>query len=387
MPIKSMGQFMAALRKANGLTQQDVADRLNVSNKAVSRWERDETAPDISLLPAIAEMFGVTCDELIRGERSTGEQSVTEGAKTRTEKQVKALINRSSGRLETLTLIALLLAAAGYIAMLGISYGFFRPFIGFAVMLLFEAGAVTLASIAVKTALRAVEDNELMENAAQGLSEGFRNNAAKRSFSVYFAAAAAVLLSIPLAVLSDGFSVLGFTYYLPNALAVILILVIAYPLLKRLFLERMTGKKATQGRGEADRVVSRMNLIQIGTVVLSILLLILLVVTHSGVAAGGVAIGMIAVASAVVFAVFLTKYPQHRRLLVLNGLRNLMLLPTPFVLARYVGGGWEYNASGEMVSNYLYFQFEELAPLLVYIIAVILVFRAIIVKARRDNAE
>ena len=48
--------FFAALRKANGLTQQDVADRLNVSNKAVSRWERDECAPDISLIPAIAEM-------------------------------------------------------------------------------------------------------------------------------------------------------------------------------------------------------------------------------------------------------------------------------------------------------------------------------------------
>ena len=64
MSKNTMGQFIAALRKANGMTQQEVADRLNVSNKAVSRWERDECAPDISIIPAIAEMFGVTCDEL-----------------------------------------------------------------------------------------------------------------------------------------------------------------------------------------------------------------------------------------------------------------------------------------------------------------------------------
>ena len=69
MEKKSIGQFIAALRKANGYTQQEVADRLAVSNKAVSRWERDECAPDISVIPALAELLGVTCDELLRGER------------------------------------------------------------------------------------------------------------------------------------------------------------------------------------------------------------------------------------------------------------------------------------------------------------------------------
>ena len=69
MTKKSIGQFIAALRKANGMTQQEFADRLNVSNKAVSRWERDECAPDISIIPALAEMLGVTCDELLKGER------------------------------------------------------------------------------------------------------------------------------------------------------------------------------------------------------------------------------------------------------------------------------------------------------------------------------
>lgn len=66
MEKKTIGSFIAALRKANGMTQQELADRLGVSNKAVSRWERDENAPDLSLIPAIAEIFGVTCDELFK---------------------------------------------------------------------------------------------------------------------------------------------------------------------------------------------------------------------------------------------------------------------------------------------------------------------------------
>ena len=67
MERKTIGGLIAALRKANGMTQKDLAERLNVSDKSVSRWERDDGAPDLSLIPVIAEVFGVTCDELLRG--------------------------------------------------------------------------------------------------------------------------------------------------------------------------------------------------------------------------------------------------------------------------------------------------------------------------------
>ncbi len=65
----NIGEFLAILRKSKGMTQQEVADRLGVSNKTVSSWETGASCPDISMLPAIAELFGVTCDELLRGER------------------------------------------------------------------------------------------------------------------------------------------------------------------------------------------------------------------------------------------------------------------------------------------------------------------------------
>ena len=77
MERKSIGAFIAVLRKAHGLTQRELAEKLNVSDKTVSRWERDEGCPDLALIPVMAELFSVSCDELLRGERLRREQ--TEG--------------------------------------------------------------------------------------------------------------------------------------------------------------------------------------------------------------------------------------------------------------------------------------------------------------------
>ena len=67
MEYTHLGQRIAALRKAQGLTQRQLAEDLNVSDKAVSRWERGESSPDLSLIPLLADRFGITCDELLRG--------------------------------------------------------------------------------------------------------------------------------------------------------------------------------------------------------------------------------------------------------------------------------------------------------------------------------
>lgn len=56
---------IAELRKKNGLTQQELAGRLNYTDKAISKWERGESVPDIMVLKQIADMFGVTVDYLL----------------------------------------------------------------------------------------------------------------------------------------------------------------------------------------------------------------------------------------------------------------------------------------------------------------------------------
>ena len=79
MTNKSIGNFLSELRKEKGLTQKEIADYLNVSDKTVSHWECDKYSPDLSVIPILAEFFGVTCDEILRGERKVPEdrESIT----------------------------------------------------------------------------------------------------------------------------------------------------------------------------------------------------------------------------------------------------------------------------------------------------------------------
>ncbi len=70
MAETTLGQRIASLRKQRGLTQEEAAGRLGVSAQAVSKWENDQTCPDISLLPALADLLGVTTDTLLRGHQA-----------------------------------------------------------------------------------------------------------------------------------------------------------------------------------------------------------------------------------------------------------------------------------------------------------------------------
>ncbi len=62
---ETFGQRFQRLRKSAGLTQEDVATRLNITAQAVSKWENDVSAPDISVLTELAEMLNVSTDVLL----------------------------------------------------------------------------------------------------------------------------------------------------------------------------------------------------------------------------------------------------------------------------------------------------------------------------------
>lgn len=65
---KTMGMLIASLRKAQGMTQAELAERMQVTDKAVSKWERDLSCPDIHSLPKLAEVLQVSAEELLQGE-------------------------------------------------------------------------------------------------------------------------------------------------------------------------------------------------------------------------------------------------------------------------------------------------------------------------------
>lgn len=70
MEEMTMGLRIAALRRKRDMKQDDLAQKLGVSPQAVSKWENDQTCPDISLLPQLAELLGVTVDELLTGKKA-----------------------------------------------------------------------------------------------------------------------------------------------------------------------------------------------------------------------------------------------------------------------------------------------------------------------------
>lgn len=71
--MNAFGEFLYELRKEQGMTQSALADRLGVTNKAVSKWETGEAMPETALLVPIANIFGVTVDELLNGRRAQDE--------------------------------------------------------------------------------------------------------------------------------------------------------------------------------------------------------------------------------------------------------------------------------------------------------------------------
>lgn len=71
---EQFGTFLSQLRRERGMTQKDLAERLYISDKAVSKWERGLSLPDIALLQPLAELFGVSITELLSGRRIQPEE-------------------------------------------------------------------------------------------------------------------------------------------------------------------------------------------------------------------------------------------------------------------------------------------------------------------------
>ena len=85
MAKQTIGEFLATLRKANGYTQQQVSDKLGISNRTLSGWECDKVMPDILLLPVLADLYGVTVDDILAGERKSRDNPIIS---TKTEKNI-----------------------------------------------------------------------------------------------------------------------------------------------------------------------------------------------------------------------------------------------------------------------------------------------------------
>ena len=71
MSGQTLGRMIASLRKERGMTQLELAERMRVTDKAVSKWERDLSCPSVETLPKLAELFCVSVDELMQVQSQT----------------------------------------------------------------------------------------------------------------------------------------------------------------------------------------------------------------------------------------------------------------------------------------------------------------------------
>ena len=68
MSNKTLGEMISSLRKEKNMTQNNLAEKMNVTDKAVSKWERNLSCPDVNSIPKLAEILGVSVEELINAQ-------------------------------------------------------------------------------------------------------------------------------------------------------------------------------------------------------------------------------------------------------------------------------------------------------------------------------
>lgn len=113
MDQRRIGSFLKELRRERNLTQEELAEKLNVSGRTVSRWETGANMPDISLLVELAEFYDVSIPEIINGERKSEimNEEVKETARSLSD-YAEAISKRLKIRLFWLTVAALIGTAA-----------------------------------------------------------------------------------------------------------------------------------------------------------------------------------------------------------------------------------------------------------------------------------
>lgn len=122
MDAIKIGQFIKSLRKELSLTQREIAERLNVSEKTISKWETGKGFPEISLMLPLCKLFDINMNELLSGEKLTEKQYIEKAEENiaclvndRTTSRTKVIITTISCVFATLSSIALILLSAFFI--------------------------------------------------------------------------------------------------------------------------------------------------------------------------------------------------------------------------------------------------------------------------------
>lgn len=121
MDLIKIGNFIALLRKEKGLTQVQLADMIGVSDKTISKWERGNGLPDVSLMLPLCDALGINVNELLTGERiadadykKKAEDNMMNLIKEREENKKKLVNSAITGLIATISFVTIVLIVVIY---------------------------------------------------------------------------------------------------------------------------------------------------------------------------------------------------------------------------------------------------------------------------------
>lgn len=117
MDVKKIGEFIAKNRKLKNLTQEQLGEKLGVSNKTISRWENGNYMPDLSLLKPLSEELGITLNELLSGEKIEKEniEEITEKSLINTIDYTKKKISDEHKKISvTLMIVGIIISFSAF---------------------------------------------------------------------------------------------------------------------------------------------------------------------------------------------------------------------------------------------------------------------------------
>lgn len=197
MNNEKIAEFLKSLRKAKGYTQQQVADLLFISPKTVSKWESGEGIPDISIISAVAEVYDVSVDDILKGEKSN-----LENQKDQQRNKVQStIIKKIISKLQNFIYAGIGVNILGII--IGIILAFtVDPLVGFLIIFLFVLISITIVVIGYgkyKNSVLYEEDDYIIE--------AFKQTTYQAKNSLYWYAFTTVILFLLSIYLPIGFSV------------------------------------------------------------------------------------------------------------------------------------------------------------------------------------
>ena len=156
----SLGERLYELRKKKGLSQEEVAERLNVTRQSVSKWETDESKPDFDKIIPICELYEISSNELLSGTKEEKEEEEVEVI-NKDNKKKRALIITSAIFLYFLSIIWIIISEVTFNLDEGIMIGGFFLLCGIATCMLIYQGIVLSTTITKKKKEKTVNEKKL----------------------------------------------------------------------------------------------------------------------------------------------------------------------------------------------------------------------------------